>query len=161
MFMKILKVGALVLVAGFIIIQFFQIDKANPPTDEAHTLESTTQLPPDINMILSTSCNDCHSHKTTYPWYANIQPSGWFLKDHINHGREHLNFSIWNTYDLKKRKKKMDEICEEVKSARMPLPSYLWIHGDAVLTESQAKALCDWAKAEEDRLDTLRDDEKK
>src|SRR2546421_2878661 len=149
---KILNVVALVLVAGFIILQFFQTDKSAPPTDPAQTLEATTQVPPDIDMILSTSCNDCHTNKTVYPWYAYIQPSGWFLNNHIIDGRRNLNFSIWNTYDRKKKRKKMEAICDEIKAGSMPLPSYLWIHGNAVLTESQAKALCSWANAEEKRL---------
>jgi len=152
MLKKVLKIVVLVLVALFIVIQFFQVDKGAPPIEPSQTLEASIQVPPDIDMILSTSCNDCHTNKTVYPWYAYIQPSGWFLDSHIQDGRRHLNFSIWNTYDLKKKRKKMEEICDEVKSGSMPLPSYLWIHGNAVVTESQAQALCAWANAEEKRL---------
>jgi hypothetical protein len=157
---KILKIVLVVIVVGLIMIQFFQSDKSAPAVDPSQTLESTTNVPPDIDMILSTSCNDCHTNKTVYPWYAYIQPSGWLLNDHIQDGRRHLNFSVWNTYDLTKKRKKMEEICDEVKAGTMPLPSYLWIHGNAVLTEGQAKALCAWANAEEDRLDKLADDKK-
>lgn len=75
------------------------------------------------------------------------------MKDHIDDGRRHLNFSIWNTYDNKKKAKKLDEICEEVKGDSMPLPSYLWIHRDAILDEGEKKALCAWAEEEGKRLE--------
>lgn len=141
------------LVAGFVVIQFFRIDKANPPVNAADTLEASVAVPPDIQLILGRSCNDCHTNQTIYPWYANIQPSGWFLKDHIDDGRRHLNFSVWNTYEPRKKRKKLEEICEQVESAEMPLPSYLWIHRDSVMRDGDAKALCDWAKAEGAKLE--------
>src|SRR5688572_28475387 len=140
MIKKTAKIVAIVLFLVVVVIQFFGIDKTNPPINESETLESTVSVPADISMILARSCNDCHSNKTMYPWYAHIQPSGWFLRDHVNHGRSHLNFSTFKTYTLKQQAHKLEEICEMVESQAMPLPSYLWIHGDAVLSPSDAKA---------------------
>ena len=150
---KILKIIVLIIATAFIAIQFFGIDRTNPPINDGETLESAVTVPADISMILARSCNDCHSHKTTYPWYAYLQPSGWFLQDHIEHGREELNFSIFNTYSADKKSKKLDEICEEVSNGRMPLPSYLWIHYDAAVSESEARALCQWAEGERAEMD--------
>ena len=79
----------------------------------------------------------------------------WLLKSHIDDGRSHLNFSIWNTYTPQKRSKKLDQICDELASKDMPLPSYLWIHRDAALSENDSKALCDWAKQEKDKVDAV------
>lgn len=152
MFRKTLKITALIVAIVFIGMQFFGISKTNPPINDGETLESAINVPADISMILARSCNDCHSHKTTYPWYAYIQPSGWFLRDHIDHGREELNFSVFNTYSSDKKSKKLDEICEEVTKATMPLPSYLWIHREAALSESEARALCQWAESERAKL---------
>ncbi|MEQ1923564.1 MAG: heme-binding domain-containing protein [Pyrinomonadaceae bacterium] len=143
---KAFKIAAIVLVLGFITIQFFGIDKTNPPIVESETLEAVVAVPPDVALILGRSCNDCHTDKTVYPWYANIQPSGWFLKDHIDHGKSHLNLSKFATYEKNKKIKSLEEICEEVQSAAMPLPSYLWIHRDARLSESDKRALCDWTE---------------
>lgn len=150
---RILKILALVIVAGIIVLQFFRIDKANPPVVQLETLEATTAVPPDISLILGRSCNDCHTNQTLFPWYANLQPMGWLLKNHIDDGRRQMNFSIWNTYQLKRRSKKLEQICEQVESKEMPLPSYLWIHRDAVLSENESKTLCDWAKQEQGRVD--------
>lgn len=153
MFRKILKITAITLAVGFVVMQFFQIDKTNPPIVAADTLEAAMAVPPDIALIIGRSCSDCHTNKTIYPWYAYIQPSGWFLRDHIDHAKEHLNLSQFNTYELKKKKKKLEEICEQVEYGEMPLPSYLWLHRDAVVSESDRKAVCDWTKQEIERLE--------
>jgi hypothetical protein len=148
---KILKVVVIVLVLGFIVLQFFPPDRTNPPIVEAETLEATTHVPADVAAILNRSCNDCHSHKTTYPWYSNISPVSLFLANHIKDGRRHLNFSVWNTYEKKKKLKKLEEVQEQVEGGMMPLGSYLWIHRGAVLSESDARALVDWTvKVRED-----------
>jgi hypothetical protein len=148
---KVLKVLVIVLVLGFIVLQFFPPDRTNPPIVEADTLEATTHVPADVAAILNRSCSDCHSHKTTYPWYSYVSPASLFLANHIRDGRRHLNFSVWNTYEKKKKLKKLEEIQEQIESSEMPLGSYLWIHRDAVLSESEAKALIDWTvKVRED-----------
>ncbi len=152
MIKKILKVLVLVIAIGFVVVQFFRIDKANPPIVESETLESAISVPPDVALIMGRSCNDCHSHKTIYPWYSNVQPVAWLLKDHIDEGRGELNFSKFNTYEAKKKAKKLEEICEEVREGNMPLPSYLWGHSDAVLSENDKNTLCDWANAERAKL---------
>lgn len=144
---KALKVALLILAIGFVAIQFFQVDKTNAETVQSETLESLVNVPPDVKIILGKACNDCHTNNTSYPWYSYIQPNGWFLKGHIDDGKRHLNFSKFATYDANKRSKKLEEVCEEVESGAMPLPSYTWVHRDAVLTDTEKKALCDWTVA--------------
>ena len=141
---KTIKLTALLLAIVFVALQFFQIDKSNPPIVQAETLEAITYVSPDVSIIFGKACNDCHTNKTIYPWYAYVQPAGWMLKDHIDEGRRRLNFSKFATYDSNKRSKKLEDVCEQVQSAEMPLPSYTWIHRDAVLTDSEKQALCDW-----------------
>jgi hypothetical protein len=148
MLKRILKVTALGIALLLIVLQFIGIDKTRPTIVESETLEAAVNVPADISFILSRSCNDCHSHKTVYPWYANIQPIGWFLKDHIKHGSERLNFSVFNTYSLEKKAKRLEEICEEIEAGGMPLPSYLWIHRDAVLSASEKNVICEWTREE-------------
>ena len=141
---KIFKIVIVVIVAGFVVIQLFQFDKSNPAIVQAETLEAVVAIPSDVKIILGKACNDCHTNNTRYPWYSYIQPSGWFLKDHVEHGREHFNMSKFATYDPNKQAKRLEEICEEVSEGKMPLPSYTWIHREAVLTDTEKKALCDW-----------------
>lgn len=141
---KILKIVAIVVVLAFLIAQFFRPNRINPPVVEADTLEASTQVPENVEAILVRSCADCHSNTTIYPWYSNISPVSFFLVDHVEHGRSHLNFSVWNNYDKSKKLKKLDEIREQIDLAAMPLPSYLWLHRDAVLSGADAKVLKDW-----------------
>jgi hypothetical protein len=145
---KALKIIAIVLVVAFVVIQFIRPDFTNPPVNQAETLDASVQLPENVKMILGRSCADCHSNETKYPWYSKIQPSAWFLKDHIDEGRRELNLSIWKTYEPRRQRKKLAEICEQVQQREMPLPSYLWIHWDAKMSDADIKTLCDWTEAE-------------
>jgi hypothetical protein len=149
---KLLKILALLLVAAFAISQFFRPDRTNLPVVEAETLQASMQVPEEVDAIFSRSCNDCHSNKTEYPWYSDVAPVSWWLADHVSDGRRHLNFSVWNTYQDKKKAKKLEEICEQVESGEMPLPSYLWIHRYAILKEGEAQTICTWANAERSKI---------
>ena len=141
---KALKIVLIVFAIAFAAAQFIRPNRMNPPIVDGETLEATTAVPDDVEAILTRSCIDCHSNKTAYPWYSNITPVSFFLVGHIEDGRRHLNFSVWNTYDKRKKLKKLDEIREQVDLVAMPLPSYLWLHRNAVLSESDAKILKDW-----------------
>lgn len=149
---KIVKTVAIVLFAGFILIQFIRPDQTNPPIVQAETLETSTAIPQNVEAILQRSCNDCHTNATVYPWYSNVSPFNWLLANHINDGRNQLNFSLWNTYENSRKRRKLDQICEQATSSEMPLPSYLWIHRDAKLSPEDVKILCDWSDAEREKL---------
>ncbi len=151
---KIVKIVVILLAVAFVIIQFIRPDRTNPAEDPSQTLEASTQIPDDVRMILSRSCADCHSNRTAYPWYSNVAPVSWFLNDHINEGRRELNISVWNTYEPKKKARKLGEICEQVEKGEMPLPSYLWIHWDARMQPGDAKRLCEWAEGEKDKIES-------
>lgn len=148
MLKKILKITIIVLAVALIVGQFIRPDFTNPPVVAEETLVASTQVPADVQQIITRSCNDCHSHNTVYPWYSRVTPFNWFLADHIEDGRREVNFSVWNTYSTKKKIKKLEEICEQVERDEMPLPSYLWIHRGAALSDTERKTLCDWSKSE-------------
>jgi hypothetical protein len=145
---KIIKIVLILLAVAFIAIQFYRPDRTNPPIVQAETLEATTEVPQDVQAILKRSCNDCHSNNSSYPWYSNIAPISWQIVDHINEGRDELNFSKWGTYNQKRKDHKLDEICKQVESGEMPHNQYLWIHWDAKLSENDIQVLCNWTKNE-------------
>jgi hypothetical protein len=149
---KVLKVVVVILAAIFIAIQFFRPTFSNPPIIPGQPIEDSAHVPAEVQMLLSRSCNDCHSNKTIYPWYTQIAPVSWLLDSHIDAGRTQLNFSEWNTYSVNRKAHKLEEICEMVESGAMPMGSYLWMHGDADLSADQTKLLCDWAKEERAKL---------
>jgi cytochrome c553 len=103
--------------------------------------------PAEVEQILKTSCNDCHSNNTIYPWYNNIQPVAWLLNHHVDEGKHELNFDEFASYKPRKQYHKMEELEEMVNEDEMPLPSYLLVHKDAVLNAQQKEVLIDWSKS--------------
>lgn len=128
----------------FIILQFFRIDKSVPDVDPSKDFLSVYAPPTQVKTIIEETCYDCHSYKTKYPWYSNIAPVSWWLKDHIDHGRDELNFSTWADYNTRRADHKLEEAAEMVLSEEMPLPSYTYAHWDAKLSEDQKTAVSDW-----------------
>jgi hypothetical protein len=108
--------------------------------------------PPEVREILATSCYDCHSNQTRYPWYAGVQPVGWWLAHHIADARQVLNFAEFGTYSPKRQARRLEALVDEVRDRTMPLKSYAFIHRAARLTDAQIAALCHWAEATQDRL---------
>ena len=137
---KIIIGIALLLIA----IQFIRIDKVNPVTDKSKDFTVLTNPSDEVRAILVTSCYDCHSHETIYPWYSNVAPLSWWLKDHVNEGRKHLNFSVWGDYTEKKQKHKLEECLDEIKEGEMPLQTYTLIHKHAALNAEQKERLTSW-----------------
>ena len=142
---RALTIGVICAAAALLVIQFVRPDFSNPPVIPEEKLEASVQVPTEVAEMMKRSCSDCHTNETVYPWYSQISPVSWWLKDHVDHGRSHLNFSTWGTYTPQQRSKKLEEICEVLESGEMPLPSYTWGHGDAVLSDPEKRTLCDWA----------------
>lgn len=125
----------------FIILQFFQIDKTNPPVNESVDFLKIKNTPQPIATHIRNACYDCHSNETQYPWYSNIQPVAWFLKEHFEEGRRALNFSTFATYTPEQQIDKMKEASELIREGKMPLNSYLIMHSEAKLTTQQKEEL--------------------
>ncbi len=134
------------LLAVFIILQFIRPEKNISEVPSENDIRVKYHVPSDVLAILKRSCYDCHSNNTEYPWYANIQPVGWWLKDHVDEGKDELDFSEFGTYSAKKADHKLDEVIELIEDKEMPLESYLIMHGDAELSEDEAAAVITWAK---------------
>ncbi len=138
--------------AALLLLQFVQparnVGSASGPND----ITQAMAVPATVQKTLETSCYDCHSNNTVYPWYTRIQPLGLWMKNHVDEGKEELNFSEFNTYTAKRKLKKLREIAEQVEEGEMPLYSYTIIHKNAVLNEAQKAELIDWAKSSQDMV---------
>lgn len=141
-----MKKVIIVLIVVFVFIQFFRIDKTNPPVNENLDFIHIKNTSASTAQILKNSCYDCHSNESEYPWYTNISPFSWLVKNHIDEGRKHLNFSEFATYDIKRQLHKLEEAVEEVERGKMPMESYLIVHQDARLSAAQQKELTDYFK---------------
>jgi hypothetical protein len=149
---RILKWCAIVLLSALLLAQLYRPAKTNPETDLALDVNAHLQLSPEVAAILDRACRDCHSNQTQWPWYSHVAPVSWFVIDHVNDGRSHLNFSEWGRYEGGEVADQLRSICREVRSGVMPLNSYLWMHRNAKLTDEDVKVLCDWVTAERDRI---------
>ena len=131
-----------------IAIQFIKIDvpdrlNGNP--------QNEIKAPKEVLDILKRSCFDCHSNSVTYPWYDKIAPASWYVKLHVKKGREILNFSEWNSYSKKRKLKILDRLPKAI-VIRMPLPTYLWLHKEAKLSNSNKRILREWVEKLQDSL---------
>jgi hypothetical protein len=133
--------------AIFLIAQFIQPTKNNGNASGPEDITTALHVPENVMAVLKKSCYDCHSNNTIYPWYDNITPFNWWVADHINEGKDELNFSVFSGYPTKRQKKKLDEIAKTVEKGQMPLKSYLIMHGDAKLTSPEKELLINWARA--------------
>ncbi|MCM3871699.1 MAG: heme-binding domain-containing protein [Pyrinomonadaceae bacterium] len=149
---KILKWIAVLVVVVLIGLQFVRPARTNPQVDPSQTIHACLQVTPQVAAILDRSCQDCHSNTSRWPWYSNVAPVSWFVIDHVNHGRSHLNLSEWGSMDDRKASKKLEEICEEVQDGEMPLESYTYVHRSAKLSPEDVKTLCEWTAAERARM---------
>jgi hypothetical protein len=141
------------LVLVVIAIQFVPTEK-NESTDMQYDISTKYSIPADVNVILKNACNDCHSNNTTYPWYSNIQPVGFWLDHHVNDGKKHLNFSTFTKLPIAVQNHKLEEVIEQTEEKEMPMPSYtyLGLHSNANLSEEQRNSLINWAKGEMAKL---------
>jgi hypothetical protein len=135
-----MKLVLLLLLLG-VAIQFFPVDRSNPPVQE------DIAAPPQVKAILKRACYDCHSNETNWPWYSQVAPVSWLLAWDVHEGREELNFSTWNRYSLKKRNKFIKESWEEVEEGEMPPWFYLPLHPEASLSDQDHTVLREWAKS--------------
>lgn len=142
---KALKIIVIIIIISLIVIQFIRPAKNEGEEIATHQITAIQDVPPDVQQILKVSCYDCHSNKTRYPWYDQVQPVAWFLHDHVVEGKKELNFSEFATYPTYRRYKKFKEIQKEIQEDEMPLFSYTIPHRDARLSPEQKSIVINWA----------------
>ena len=118
-------------------------------------ISKSVTIPDSVQSILINACYDCHSNNTKYPWYVNIQPTGWLMAKHINQAKEELNFSEFGNYSPRRQISKLNGIANSIKDDIMPLPSYKLMHRKARLSEAEMSLIIKWAQNTEDSLAIL------
>ena len=148
---KYLKTGLIALATILVLSQFIRPEK-NLSANVNNDITKAFVVPDSIQNILKTSCYDCHSNKTVYPWYAEVQPVAWWLDDHIHEGKKEVNFNEFASYKPRRQFKKFTEIIEQEEEDEMPLKSYTIIHRDAVMSPEKKAQLIAWAQAMKDTM---------
>ena len=137
----------IILLVIFLSIQFIRPPRNNGVADSSTDISHYVQIPDNVKDILRTSCYDCHSNHTVYPWYVNINPVGLWLKYHIDDGKRAINFSDLSGFSKKKLDHRMKDIAETVDKKEMPLTSYTFIHRKTILDSVQIQIIKDWTVA--------------
>ena len=127
------------IVVLLIAIQFIPAKINNPKSDKSLEIKA----PKEVMAIFKKSCYDCHSNEVKVPWYGSVAPASFFIKRHVNLGREWLNFSIWNRCTSKEKDKKLGQIFKAITHA-MPVPSYIKFHKDTKLSQKQIELIQKW-----------------
>jgi len=148
------KLVLILLLVIFGLLQFYPVDKPEVTIDNPNDLLANNQVPENISKLLNSACYDCHSNISKFPWYSNVAPIKWLVYDHINEGREELNFSNWNALSIDDKSDILDDISSMVLEEEMPIKGYTILHSEANLSEADREAIAAWA---DDMLDTLYD----
>jgi hypothetical protein len=120
--------------------------KSSPMRDRTLLADST--LPPLTRAILQRACRDCHSDNTEWPWYAHVPPVSWQIHGDVERGRTFMNFSKWSEYTDGERRAFTIAIVAAATGRLMPPPKYVWMHGNARLSDADLQELQTWAIAE-------------
>lgn len=134
---KFIRYAGIAIVVLFVLLQLIPIDRTNPPVTQAVQWDST-----ETQALAQRACLDCHSNETNWPWYSYIAPISFRVADHVEEGRQKLNFSEWD-----RRNESLHEIVESIEEGQMPLSDYLLMHPEAKLTAAERQALLDGLQA--------------
>lgn len=147
--LKKILLGLLLVVVA---LQFIRPEKntsaAIPKTD----LLTLHPAPAEVKQLLQVGCYDCHSDHTRYPWYAEVQPLGWWLAWHVRDGKRELNLSAFGDLTKKRQATKLEEMVDVIERRAMPLKSYTITHRDAVFTDAQIKRITTWLEELRDKV---------
>ncbi len=137
--MSVGKMLGIFFVVAFLLIQLIPYERTNPQSDPKLEIKA----PAKVQEIFVRSCYDCHSNRTNWPWYSAIAPAKWFVARDVNVGRQWLNFSEWESYDEKKKKRLKEMIFVAVGLA-MPLGTYVKVHPEAALSKEDRETIREW-----------------
>jgi hypothetical protein len=139
------KIGILLLVI-LVVMQFVQPTRNISNEVGENDISKVLDMSDTLHNMLVYKCYDCHSNNTQYPWYAFVQPIGWWLAAHVNDGKKHLNFSEFKTYSAKRAAHKLDELKEVTEDRSMPLKLYTYLHKNTTLTSEDEALIIEWLK---------------
>lgn len=147
--MKRILIGLAIIL---VVIQFIPVELPPPGADRTGDMIGTGLASQDVAQLFKTSCYNCHSNETEYPWYSHVAPSSWLVAKDVREGRDELNFSTWLSYDTTRMIRKLDDIASEVGEGHMPMPIYTWMHPSAKLTDEQRELIVAWTETAMDAL---------
>ena len=116
------------LIGLFVLAQLVPYGRAhaNPPVQAEPQWDS-----PQTKALFDRACADCHSNRTTWPWYSNVAPVSWLVQNHVDEGRSKFNVNVPGFG------READEAADQVRKGKMPEKTYLPMHPEARLTAAE------------------------
>lgn len=147
---RVLKIILAIVLFIFIAVQFYQ-PALNVNKGQVYATDFTQvyKMPVEVKTLLQTACYDCHSNNTDYVWYDYVQPVRALVENHIKNAKKDLNFNVWGSYSERKQERLLNSIIEQIKTKKMPLSSYRFMHKNAAINDEQIKVLTNWLKEHE------------
>lgn len=102
--------------------------------------------------VMQRSCENCHSDRTSWPWYSHVAPMSWMIEKDVHEARSHWNMSKWDQYSLEERQDILSHMAPMVRNRQMPLPRYLVLHPEAKMTDADIDLLYRWSRGERKRI---------
>jgi hypothetical protein len=123
-------------VVVFLAIQLVPQRVSNPSTRDEPAWDSA-----QTRKLAVAACFDCHSNQSHVTWWERVAPLSWWIKQHVDDGRQALNFSEWTTHHGEGG----GDSIETIQNGSMPPDYYTWLgmHSNAKLTKAQQQALID------------------
>lgn len=140
------------LILAFVLIQFIGIDKTVPMMEGHLDFIEIEEPSKAVSVLIKTTCYDCHSYETKYPWYSNLAPISWILSNHVKEGREYLNFSTWGNYTKEVKKDLLYKSYKQIGARQMPLANYLLLHNEAKIENDQLESFYHWFKTKSENI---------
>ena len=136
---RFMRAFIVTLAIGAVVVQAIPYGRGhdNPPViaEPAWNSDATRAL-------AVTTCFDCHSNETEWPWYSWVAPISWLVQADVDEGRDELNFSEWGSGH-----READDVAESVEEGEMPPFSYLLTHPDARLSDADRASLIEGLRA--------------
>jgi hypothetical protein len=131
----VLLYAVLPLAVAFLLLQLVPYRVTNSSSRDEPAWDS-----PRTRELAVVACFDCHSNESDPVWWERIAPVSWWITNHVEEGRDALNFSEWG-----RPRQEADDAAETVREGSMPPDYYTWLglHGDARLTKAERRELAD------------------
>ena len=123
-----------------------------PPPTHSNPLFQGASIHEATLSLFQRSCQNCHSDNIRLPWYSRIPPASWIVSNDIDNALRRVNFSHWDSYTANEQEKFLTRIGAAVRTGRMPLPRYTFLHREAVLAPQERRQIYEWSRAEKKRL---------
>ena len=137
------------IILGIVVVlaaaQVVRPDHANPASDPTHAI----QPPPTatgLGAVLDRSCGDCHSNRTSWPWYTQLAPLSWLYGYGVSEGRKVVNFSEWNAYSPERQHALLGASCQDATTGKMSGGAYTLFHPEAKLSAQDVETICTAAR---------------